>query len=87
MLVLDSTSDQWLGRWNTLFKTYDISHLRSPMLWHVDPLDRDSLLAHAYMNQREDELVEIKNCVGKEMSKHAKKKKAASGNTRVCGGK
>lgn len=84
MLVLDATDNKWLGRWNHLFKTYDISHLRSPMLWHVDPLDRDALLAHAYSQQREDELVEIRNCVGKEISKHASKKMAKC---RACGGK
>ncbi|KAM0482503.1 hypothetical protein ACHAPX_003021 [Trichoderma viride] len=84
MLVLDATDNKWLGRWNRLFKTYDISHLRSPMLWHVDPLDRDALLAHAYAHQREDELVEIRNCVGKEVSKHASKKKSKC---RACGGK
>ncbi|UKZ51109.1 hypothetical protein TrVGV298_004865 [Trichoderma virens] len=84
MLVLDATDNKWLGRWNHLFKMYDISHLRSPMLWHVDPLDRDALLAHAYAHQREDELVEIRNCVGKEISKHGSKKMAKG---RVCGGK
>ncbi|POR35996.1 Uncharacterized protein TPAR_03831 [Tolypocladium paradoxum] len=84
MLVLDATDGNWLGRWKTLFSTYDISHLRSPMLWHVDPLDRDSLLAHAYAEERAGELVEIKNCVGKEISKHAKKK--MTGN-RACGTK
>lgn len=84
MLVLDATEDRWLGRWKRLFRTYDISHLRSPMLWHVDPLDRDALLAHAYANEREDELVEIRNCVGKEISKHARKKACSA---RACGGK
>uniref|UniRef100_A0A090MIU3 L-ornithine N(5)-monooxygenase [NAD(P)H] n=1 Tax=Fusarium clavum TaxID=2594811 RepID=A0A090MIU3_9HYPO len=74
MLVLDADSDTWMGRWNRLFKMYDISHLRSPMLWHVDPLDRDALLAHAYANERENELIEIRNCVGKEVSKHGRKK-------------
>lgn len=83
MLVLDADSGSWMGRWNRLFRTFDISHLRSPMLWHVDPQDRDALLAHAYANEREDELVEIRNCVGKEMSKHAKKKSTG----RACGGK
>ncbi|OAA63798.1 FAD binding domain protein [Cordyceps fumosorosea ARSEF 2679] len=83
MMVLDSTSDQWLARWHYLFRTYDISHLRSPMLWHADPFDRDSLLAYAYENNREDELVEIRNCVGKEVSKHGHKKAAS----RHCGGK
>ncbi|KAH7150293.1 hypothetical protein B0J13DRAFT_286432 [Dactylonectria estremocensis] len=82
MLVLDATADTWMGRWNKLFKMYDISHLRSPMLWHVDPQDRDALLSHAYSNEREGELVEIRNCVGKEMSKHAKKTVH-----RACGGK
>ncbi|KAG6116270.1 hypothetical protein E4U13_001999 [Claviceps humidiphila] len=84
MMVLDSSDDKWLGRWKELFGLYDISHLRSPMLWHLDPLDRDSLLAHAYSENREDELVEIRNCVGKEISKHAKKKNAG---TRHCGTK
>ncbi|KAG5932381.1 hypothetical protein E4U59_007518 [Claviceps monticola] len=84
MMVLDSSDGKWLGRWKELFGLYDISHLRSPMLWHLDPLDRDSLLAHAYSENREDELVEIRNCVGKEISKHAKKKNAG---TRHCGTK
>ncbi|KAJ2977714.1 hypothetical protein NQ176_g4214 [Zarea fungicola] len=81
MLALDATSDQWLGRWHYLFNTFEISHLRSPMLWHADPFDRDSLLAYTYENQRQDELVEIRNCVGKEVSKHGKKKAAG----RHCG--
>ncbi|KAF4127037.1 FAD binding domain protein [Geosmithia morbida] len=85
MAVLDSSSDAWLGRWKSLFKTFDIQHLRSPMLWHVDPLDRDALLAHAYRTERQDELVEIRHCVGKEISKHAKKKQAAG--PRAYGGK
>ena len=81
MAVLDAEDDKWLGRWRRLFKTYDISHLRSPMLWHVDPQDRDSLIAHAWVNQREEELIEIRNCVGKEISKHGQKKRAG----RQCG--
>ncbi|KAF5026021.1 hypothetical protein F66182_1923 [Fusarium sp. NRRL 66182] len=81
MLVLDAESGDWMGRWKRLFKMYDISHLRSPMLWHVDPLDRDALLAHAYANEREDELIEIHNCVGKEVSKHGRKKATQ----RACG--
>lgn len=76
MAVLDASSEGWLGRWRRLFGTFDISHLRSPMLWHVDPQDRDSLLSHAHFNGREDELVEIRGCVGKEMSKHQRKKRS-----------
>ncbi|KAK3295550.1 uncharacterized protein B0H64DRAFT_474488 [Chaetomium fimeti] len=74
MVVLDAEHDTWMGRWNHLFKTFDIKHLRSPMFWHVDPNDRDSLLSKAYGQGREKELLEIKNCVGKEVSKHKKKK-------------
>ncbi|CAM1511937.1 Fc.00g094500.m01.CDS01 [Cosmosporella sp. VM-42] len=83
MLVLDSSAGTWLGRWNRLFQTYDISHLRSLMIWHCDPQDRDALLAHAWANGRTDEMVEIKHCVGKELSKHAKKKTTG----RQCGAK
>ena len=76
MLVVDSTANKWLSRWNRLFNLYDISHLRSPMIWHVDPLDRDALLAHAYAHGQEGELMEIRGCVGREMSKHAHKQRA-----------
>ncbi|KAH8885558.1 hypothetical protein GQ53DRAFT_828948 [Thozetella sp. PMI_491] len=75
MVVLDAEHDAWMGRWNRLFATYDIRHLRSHMLWHVDPGDRDSLLSKAYEQGRESELVEMKGCVGKELSKHTKKKR------------
>lgn len=83
--VLDATSDSWMGRWKELFKAFEISHLRSHMLWHIDPLDRDALLAHAYRTGREDELLEMRHCVGREMSKHAKKKQTAG--PRAYGGK
>lgn len=73
MAVLDGEGAGWMARWNRLFEAYGISHLRSPMQWHVDPADRDSLLAFAHGAQRQDELVEIKGCVGKEISKHKKK--------------
>ncbi|KPM34597.1 hypothetical protein AK830_g11972 [Neonectria ditissima] len=86
MMVLDATEGSWMGRWNKLFRMYGITHLRSPMLWHVDPQDRDALLSHAYSNEREDELVEIRNCVGKEVSKHFAKKRNSAGR-RACGGK
>jgi hypothetical protein len=73
-VVLDADHDGWMGRWNHLFKTFDIKHLRGPMFWHVDPNDRDSLLSKAYEQGREKELLEIKHCVGKEVSKHMKKR-------------
>lgn len=82
MAVLDASDDKWLGRWKKLFSAFDISHLRSPMLWHVDPLDRDSLLSYGHTQGREGELIEIRGCVGKEFSKHQKKKRS-----RFSGGK
>ncbi|KAI5284803.1 hypothetical protein KEM54_001062, partial [Ascosphaera aggregata] len=75
ILVLDSSGKQWLSRWNRLFNTYEISHLRSPMFFHVDPMDRDGMLAYARETGREKELWELHGCVGQEMSKHRKKKK------------
>lgn len=74
-LVLDATADQWMTRWDTLFKIFDIKHLRSPMFFHVDPADRDSLLQQAHANGKAGDLVEIAGCVGKEVSKHQRKKK------------
>lgn len=74
MLVLDSSSDQWMAKWNALFKKFEISHLRSPMFFHTDPSDRDALLAFAHEQGRMDELQEIAGVVGEEVSKHKRKK-------------
>lgn len=75
MLVLDADGADWLTKWNRLFRTFSISHLRSPMFFHVDPVDRDALLGYAYEHQRESELEALPGCAGKEVSKHKKKKK------------
>ncbi|KAI5302774.1 hypothetical protein KEM56_000367 [Ascosphaera pollenicola] len=75
VLVLDSSGATWMSRWNRLFSTYEISHLRSPMFFHVDPMDRDGMLGYARETGRENELWELHGCVGQEMSKHRKKKK------------
>ncbi|CAD0087296.1 unnamed protein product, partial [Aureobasidium vineae] len=74
-LVLDGTNKDWMARWNHLFKTFEISHLRSPLFFHVDPQDRDGLLSYTYEQGRDNELVEIPECVGKEISKHKKKQR------------
>ena len=74
-LVLDGTDKGWMTRWNHLFKTFEISHLRSPMFFHPDPQDRDGLLSYTYEKGRDKELVEIPECVGKEISKHKKKQR------------
>ncbi|CAJ2513976.1 Uu.00g020950.m01.CDS01 [Anthostomella pinea] len=80
LLVLDATDKHWMARWDGLFKMFDISHLRSPMFFHVDPAERDGLLSYAHMNDREKELNELRGCVGKELSKHQRKKRERSGN-------
>lgn len=77
--VLDATDGRFMARWDTLFKTFDISHLRSPMFFHVDPAERDGLLAYTYRNDRENELTELRGCVGKELSKHQRKKRERTG--------
>ncbi|CAK7217690.1 hypothetical protein SBRCBS47491_003256 [Sporothrix bragantina] len=78
MAVIDASSNAWLGRWNRLFGAYGIAYLRSPLLWHVDPLDRDSLLARAHgQGSPNKDLYDIGACVGKEISKHLKKKRQA----------
>ncbi|KAK6957329.1 hypothetical protein Daesc_000113 [Daldinia eschscholtzii] len=79
LLVLDATDNCWMARWDTLFKTFDISHLRSPMFFHVDPAERDGLLSFTYRNERGNELTELRGCVGKELSKHQRKKRERAG--------
>ncbi|CEL08019.1 hypothetical protein ASPCAL11172 [Aspergillus calidoustus] len=88
MLVLDSTGNQWMEKWNRAFKTLEIEQLRSPMFFHVDPGDRDGMLAYTTEHRREKDLWEISGCVGKEMSKHKKKKmqKTKQRNMKVIGG-
>jgi hypothetical protein len=73
-LVLDSSGNQWMARWNRAFKTLKIDYLRSPMFFHVDPADRDGLLAYTRETGREKELYELSGCVGQELSKHKRKK-------------
>ncbi|OTB00369.1 hypothetical protein M426DRAFT_66008 [Hypoxylon sp. CI-4A] len=82
LLVLDATDKKWMARWDTLFNTFDISHLRSPMFFHVDPAERDGLLAYTYRHERDNELTELRGCVGKELSKHQRKKRERSGRHR-----
>ncbi|PNS19971.1 Cellobiose dehydrogenase [Sphaceloma murrayae] len=74
MLVVDNSGDQWMSKWDRLFRMFEISHLRSPMFFHVDPRNRDGLLGYAHEHQRAKELIEIGGCVGQERSKHQRKK-------------
>lgn len=75
-LILDSSGHQWLSKWRSYFHMLEIKQLRSPMFFHVDPGDRDGMLAYAGETGREKELWELHNCVGKELSKHKKKKRS-----------
>lgn len=77
MLVLDATKDKWMAKWEHLFGVLAITHLRSPMFFHLDPRDRDGLLAYVYAHKRQDELQEICGCVGKEISKHKRKQRTS----------
>ncbi|KAL2827071.1 hypothetical protein BDW59DRAFT_171597 [Aspergillus cavernicola] len=77
MLVLDSTGKEWLSRWHNAFRTLEITQLRSPMFFHIDPSDRDGMLAYTTETGREGDLWEISGCVGKEVSKYKRKKALA----------
>ncbi|KIW34158.1 uncharacterized protein PV07_00954, partial [Cladophialophora immunda] len=75
IIVLDALSDEWMAAWQERFRRLKIDHLRSPLFFHPDPRDRDSLLAFSHLHGRTDELQEIPNVAGKEISKHRIKKK------------
>lgn len=75
LTVIDASAPRWMSRWDHLFDSLNITHLRSPMFFHVDPRDRDGLLAFAHAEGRHSELQEIRGCVGKEISKHKRKRK------------
>jgi hypothetical protein len=79
LLALDAYGTSWMQRWQGMFKTFDISYLRSPMFFHVDPAERDGLLSYAYAKGRDDELRELQGCVGKELSKYQRKKREKMG--------
>lgn len=74
ILVLDATSDTFMGQWHNQFKSCQIPVLRSPMFFHPDPANIDGMITYAYENRREKDLMEIKNVVGKEYSKHQHKR-------------
>ncbi|CAG8980380.1 hypothetical protein HYALB_00003944 [Hymenoscyphus albidus] len=77
--VLDESGDKWMAAWNERFERLNISHLRSPMFFQIDPKDRDGLLGFAHREERENELREIKGVVGKDLSKHQRKQSLKNG--------
>lgn len=74
ILVLDAVSDSFLGQWDNQFATCQIPHLRSPMFFHPDPHSIDSMITYAHQSNRESDLMEIPNVVGREYSKHQQKR-------------
>ncbi|KAK6455611.1 uncharacterized protein RJT20DRAFT_48507 [Scheffersomyces xylosifermentans] len=78
ILVLDIVSDSFMGQWNNQFHSCQIPYLRSPMFFHPDPVNVDGLVSFAHLSKRESpkDIMEIKNVVGKEYSKHQMKKLA-----------
>lgn len=75
--VIDASSNEWLSTWKQRFQDLHISHLRSPLFFHPDPRDRDGLLAFTHEQDRINELREIPNVVGKELSKHERKRQGS----------
>lgn len=82
MIVLDAHSDQWMHDWNERFGALGIKYLRSPMFFHTSPRDRNALISYAWAKGRLDDLDEIPNVVGKELSKHQRKKQRSKKNGR-----
>lgn len=74
IMVLDEVNDKFLGQWNNQFSACKIPYLRSPMFFHLDPVNIDGLVSYTHTTNRNHELMEIENVVGKEYSKHQLKK-------------
>lgn len=76
-IVLDGSGTRWMEKWRGLFKILEIDFLRSPMFFHIDPLDRDGMLAYSQVTGRDHvgkDLWELSGCVGREFSKHKQRK-------------
>ncbi|EXJ55068.1 uncharacterized protein A1O5_12807 [Cladophialophora psammophila CBS 110553] len=83
IIVLDALSDEWMSAWQERFRRLQIDHLRSPLFFHPDPRDRDSLLAFSHLHCRTDELQEIPNVAGKEISKAPSQEEANTLHLRI----
>ncbi|ABN65795.2 predicted protein [Scheffersomyces stipitis CBS 6054] len=83
ILVLDAAGERFMSQWDNQFGSCQIPYLRSPMFFHPDPVNVDGLVSFAHLSKRESagDIMEIKNVVGKEYSKH-QLKKLAKKNTR-----
>lgn len=70
ILALDALLDHFMGGWDNQFRSCQIPHLRLPMFFHPDPVNIDGMITYAHSTQREKDLMEIQNVVGKEYLKH-----------------
>ena len=75
MHILDTTTNRWMARWDHPFNVFIIASLRSRMFLSIDARDRDGLLAFAYGQGTANDLQEIYGCVGKEVSKHRRRRR------------
>ncbi|CAI5757361.1 unnamed protein product [Candida verbasci] len=74
ILVLDLMDNKFCSQWEQQFKSCQIPYLRSPMFFHLDPVTIDGMYNFSFLNNRQNELMEITNVVGKEFSKHQQKR-------------
>lgn len=56
--IFESTG-RFMGRWEDLFSTLDIQHLRSPHTAHPSCTHTQALLAHAKSTGQTDEFVDL----------------------------
>jgi hypothetical protein len=61
-----------------MFEVLEIKQLRTSIFSHVDPGERGGHLGFAVEKEREVELRERVNCVGRERNKYRKKKDRGS---------
>ena len=84
ILVIDKYGS-WMERWDRSFDAYSISHLRSPLFFHMDPSHPDALRAFAHQHNRCCELHDISHIVDencKKCRRNKKKNKSSSSNAR-----
>ncbi|KAK9768241.1 hypothetical protein K7432_001263 [Basidiobolus ranarum] len=60
VMVIDPNGD-WMRNWKKNFSTLQISHLRSPIFFHLDPFDSQGLREFAERNDRISELTNIES--------------------------
>jgi hypothetical protein len=70
--VIDS-SGGWMNHWNSCFESLNIDYLRSPIYFHPDPFDPESLRAFAELQNRKSELRDITHVISSGTKRKSKK--------------